>query len=102
MRSFPAFALVLLAASGRAEAEVPFSEARIFFELNHTDGDLGIHGLIDGGPWKWISIEDPRELTLMQVSAHNRLRSHGLTEIIFESAEPSFDELPPAARPGRC
>ena len=30
------------------EPEIPFDEARLFFELNDTDGDLGIHGLIDG------------------------------------------------------
>ncbi|MCP4874615.1 MAG: hypothetical protein GY896_03945 [Gammaproteobacteria bacterium] len=28
--------------------EVPFDEARLFLELNDTDGDLGIHGKIDG------------------------------------------------------
>ena len=41
--------------------EEPFDEARLFFELNDTDGDLGIHGLIDGEGWKWMSIESPDE-----------------------------------------
>jgi hypothetical protein len=27
-----------------------FDEAEIFFELNNTDGDLGIHALIDACP----------------------------------------------------
>ncbi len=30
------------------EDEVPFDVAQVFFELNNTDGDLGIHALIDG------------------------------------------------------
>lgn len=40
--------------SGAAEEgnEIPFSEAEIFFELNNTDGDLGIHSSIDGDAWK--------------------------------------------------
>lgn len=51
--------------------EIPFSVANVFLELNDTDGDLGIHALIDGQ------------------------RQQGLTELFFESAEPPFDELPP-------
>jgi len=38
--------------------EIPFSVANVFFELNNTDGDLGIHALIDGEPWKKLKIED--------------------------------------------
>ena len=43
------------------EDEIPFDVAEIFFELNNTDGDLGIHALIDGEAWKKLEIEDPRE-----------------------------------------
>jgi hypothetical protein len=75
--------------------EIPFDEANIFFELNHTDGDLGIHALIDGEPWKRLEIEDPRERELLDIRVTGRLRRQGLTEIFFESAEPTFDELPP-------
>ena len=32
--------------------EIPFADADLFFELNNTDGDLGIHALIDGEGWK--------------------------------------------------
>ena len=77
------------------ELEIPFEEAHVFFELNHTDGDLGIHSLIDGGPWAWIEIEDPYERRVLSVRASGRLRRQGLTEIFFESAEPTFDELAP-------
>jgi hypothetical protein len=75
--------------------EEPFDEASIFFELNDTDGDLGIHALIDGEPWKKLEIEDPRENEILDVKVSGRLRRQGLTEIFFESAEPPFDELLP-------
>ncbi len=76
--------------------ELPFSEAQLYLELNHTDGDLGIHGLIDGDAWKSLEIEGPGEQLLMNVWIRGNLRKQGLTEIFFESDEPSFDELSPA------
>lgn len=77
------------------EEEIPFGEARLFFELNDTDGDLGIHALVDGDEWKRLEIEDPNERQLLDVQVKGRLRKQGLTEFFFESAEPTFDELPP-------
>ena len=77
------------------EQEIPFEEARLFFELNDTDGDLGIHGLIDGDEWKRLEIEDPNDVRMLDVLVRGRLRRQGLTEIFFESAEPPFDELAP-------
>jgi hypothetical protein len=79
----------------RDNDEIPFAEAHIFFELNDTDGDLGIHALIDGEPWKQLKIEDPRERKILDIEVKGRLRRQGLTEIFFESAEPPFDELAP-------
>lgn len=73
-----------------------FSKSELFFELNNTDGDLGIHSLIDGGPWKRLEIEDPQERKILDVILTGRLRRQGLTELFFESAEPTFDELAPA------
>jgi hypothetical protein len=77
------------------EQEIPFEEARLFFELNDTDGDLGIHGLVDGDEWKRLEIEDPNDVRMLDVLVRGRLRRQGLTEIFFESAEPPFDELAP-------
>ncbi len=79
------------------EDELEFDVAEVFFELNNTDGDLGIHALIDGEPWKRLAIEDHRERKIMKVNARGRLRRQGITEIFFESAEPTFDELPAEA-----
>lgn len=73
------------------------SEAQLFLELNDTDGDLGLHASIDGGPWTSLEIEAPDERVLLNVVARGRLRTQGLTQLAFESAEPSFDELAPAA-----
>lgn len=75
--------------------EEPFEEARLFFELNDTDGDLGIHGKIDGDEWKYLEIEDPQDRKMLNAWVRGRLRRQGLTELFFESAEPTFDELDP-------
>jgi hypothetical protein len=77
-----------------AAAQLRFSEAEIYFELNDTDGDLGIHASIDGETWRDLQIEGPTG-TLLNISSQGRLRAQGLTQLFFESAEPSFDELDP-------
>jgi hypothetical protein len=83
------------AAANGEEQETPFDEARLFFELNDTDGDLGIHALIDGDAWKRLELDDPNDVNLLDVFVRSRLRKQGLTEFFFESAEPPFDELRP-------
>ena len=75
--------------------EEPFDEARLFFELNDTDGDLGIHGKIDGDEWSKLESEDPRDRKMLNIKVKGRLKRQGLTELFFESAEPTFDELDP-------
>ncbi|MDH3760673.1 MAG: hypothetical protein OEU50_06775 [Gammaproteobacteria bacterium] len=100
---YPRIPLFFLAAAMSASTlvvaddddEEPFDEARLFFELNDTDGDLGIHGKIDGDEWKYLEIEDPRDRKMVQIRIRGRLRRQGLTELFFESAEPTFDELDP-------
>lgn len=91
-------AVFLLSSAGAAPAgedEIPFDEATIFFELNDTDGDLGIHALIDGEPWRALEIEDPKGRTLLSINVQGRLRRQGLTEVFFESAEPPFKSTDP-------
>ncbi len=77
------------------EEAIPLDEANIFFELNHTDGDLGIHALIDGEGWKRLRIHDPHERRMLDIKVKGRLRRQGLTEIFFESAEPPFESDDP-------
>jgi hypothetical protein len=78
------------------EEEIPFDEANIFFELNDTDGDLGIHALVDGEAWKELEIEDPRGREMLDIRVKGRLKRQGLTEIFFESAEPPFESDDPS------
>lgn len=93
------------ASAGRPEAQrdpAPvLTEAEIFLELNDTDGDLGLHGSIDGGPWVSISVEGPDDRLLLEIISRGRLRNQGMTQLFFESAEPSFDELDPEKFFGR-
>ena len=67
-------AIVLLALSlaaplnwAAADDEVPFEVARLFFQLNNTDEDLGIHLIVDGEPWKNLEIDDPRDRRIFHV-----------------------------------
>lgn len=89
----------LLAASTLGVAsdhdELELDEAYLYFELNDTDGDLGIHGKADGDAWKRMKIEGPNDRNLLNIRVRSRLRRQGLTELFFESAEPTFDELDP-------
>jgi hypothetical protein len=91
-----ATALIASPAALSADNETPFSVAELFFELNNTDGDLGIHAKIGGDPWKQLTIESPDDRTILNILTRGSMRRQGLSELAFESAEPPFDELPPA------
>ena len=105
IRLFPvvlvAMAVAMLGVAGSVwaeedcEEELCYDETEIFFELNNTDGDLGIHSLIDGEGWKRLAMYDKRERRMLNVRVEGRLQRQGLTEFFFESAEPTFDELDP-------
>jgi hypothetical protein len=83
-------------ASPPVQAADKFEEAEVFLELNHTDGDLGIHAKVDGDAWKKMEIKDPNGVEILEVRGKGKLGRHGLTEIFFESEEPNFKKLPPA------
>jgi hypothetical protein len=90
-----AIASLTLGAATPAIRAAEFSEAELFFELNDTDGDLGIHASIDGGPYSKLRIRNPNERTILLLKARGRLARQGLTQLFLESAEPPFDELAP-------
>jgi hypothetical protein len=77
------------------ESELEFAEFEFYYELNNTDGDLGIHSLVDGGPWTQLAYEDLNGRSLIDVTLSGAMASQGLSEFFFESAEPTFDELDP-------
>ena len=89
-----AICLVFIAPVFADDEEEPFfEEAFLFFELNNTDGDLGIHAKIDGDPYKRLKIICEKKLLDLKVK--RSLRKQGLTELFFESAEPDFEEMSP-------
>jgi hypothetical protein len=90
------FGLAAGATNASAQPDNKFSVAALFFELNDTDGDLGIHAEIDGGTWTSLDIDGPGDVDLLEIVSHGSLNMQGLTQLAFESAEPSFDELDPA------
>lgn len=81
-------------AAQQAAATQPFAVAELFFELNDTDHDLGIHSAIDGGTWTSLDVKGPLH-PLLSIVSQGRLQSQGLTQLAFESAEPKFEELHP-------
>jgi hypothetical protein len=84
------------AAAGPIFGYLPFSVTKVFFEQNATDGDLGLHLKADGEGWERLILTDSRFRILADVRVRGNLGSViGLTEIFSESAEPSFDEMPP-------
>ena len=99
----PVVALIIVVAAPQAWAneEPEFEDGEIFFELNDTDGDLGIHGEVDGGPWKQVWVKNNRHRTLLNVIARGKLRRQLVTEFNFESAEPTFEDLDPDVFFGR-
>jgi len=81
-------------ASAKEKAKIPFSDARIRIEVNSTDGDSGLHVLLDAEGWRFVNIIDPKGKLIFVVGGGGSVRKTGLTELFFESAEPGFEELP--------
>jgi hypothetical protein len=105
LRMLPVFlisviALILAAAApdGWAKSEIPFSRVKMIIEFNSTAnegvGDVGVQVLLDGEPWQSLKIKSPNRRTILDIRAGMSLREQGLTELFFESSEPSLDEVP--------
>lgn len=73
---------------------ITLDDAEIIFELNATDGDLGIQIFLDGEPWNSIRIVSPDGKLFFEVKGKGNLRNFGLAELFSESNEPSFDDVP--------
>src|SRR5512139_790890 len=70
----------------------PFSEAKIIIEVNASAGDGGIQIFVDGEGWNRLEVFDPDGDKIVDVSANNSVGVTGITELFFESAEPSFED----------
>lgn len=84
---------------GQADAPGTFEVARVFFEMNATDEDLGLQLFLDGDGWRRVTVRDPGGNVALDISADGALGELGLTELFFESAEPSpeavLERFPP-------
>ncbi|MGI0016962.1 MAG: hypothetical protein ACREBU_26365 [Nitrososphaera sp.] len=74
-------------------AQIPFAFVRMFIEANSTDEDAGIQVHFDGEAWKNVKILGTRNEEVLEIEAESGLNKLGLTELRFESAEPSPAEV---------
>lgn len=82
-------------------ATVPFADAELFFELNSTDNDLGLQLFLDTDDgWKRVRVLDPARRDIILFETGGRLSRLGITELRFESAEPSPEEVLALFPPG--
>ena len=95
--------LLLFFLAGAAALVVPFparagqfEEARLYIEYNSTDNDLGFHVFLDAEDWKSVKIVNPAGVTLVEVNGKGPYGRPGLglSELFFEGAEPSLDDVP--------
>lgn len=77
--------------SGVSSEPVEFAEAKIFFEFNSTDLDLGTHIFFDAVGWNEVEVIGP-DGTIFEVENGGGLGVIGSTEVFTESAEPPLDE----------
>jgi hypothetical protein len=87
-----------LQAAGADEVDVsgattPFADASLFFEFNSTDNDLGLQLFLDAVGWKRVRVLNPARNEIVFLQALGKLSQLGITELRFESAEPSPQEV---------
>jgi hypothetical protein len=69
-------------------------DTAIFIEINDTDGDAGVQLFLDGEGWDSMRVFDPAGNKILDIRAAGSVGIQGITELFFESAEPSFEEQP--------
>ncbi len=80
--------------------QIPFDDAEAFFEFNTTDNDLGLQIFLDAEGWRMVKVSDPGKQKIVQIMAEGNLSELGITELRFESAEPSPAEVLALFPPG--
>lgn len=85
-------AVVTLQVGAPQVLALPLSAAQIRIEVNATDGDAGIQIFVDGEGWATLEVFDPNGAKVVEVFAKNNAEQQGITELFFESAEPSFED----------
>lgn len=77
-----------------AGGPIPLKFNKIYWEYNASANDLGVHVSLDGEDWKSLEIENPLGKVIFEVEGSGPYKTYGMTELFFEGAEPSLDEVP--------
>jgi hypothetical protein len=77
----------------KGATRIPFADAQAFFEFNSTDNDLGLQIFLDAEGWEQVRVMDPDRENVFHITAEGELATLGITELRFESAEPSPAEV---------
>lgn len=77
-----------------ASTVVPFSITRMIIEYNATDLDIGVQVFLDGGSYKRLKAFKPDGRKILDIRGESSLQKQGLTELFFESSEPTLAEVP--------
>ena len=88
-----AFGTELSAGDSSANAKVPFKAAKLIIEFNASAEDIGVQMFLDADPWKTINIIAPNGKLIFEVDGRTTVRKLGMTELFFESHEPSINDL---------
>ncbi len=98
-------AIVLACAGGGATPEearqdaaraapIPLKEAKLNIEHNATDLDTGFQGAVDSEGWQDLEVTSPDGSVVLRFEALGSLGSLGLTELFFETVEPTNAAVP--------
>lgn len=68
--------------------------SRLFIEYNESAQDLGFQVALDGEDWTSLRITNPDGKTIFAVKGSGPYGELGLTELLFEGAEPSLSDVP--------
>lgn len=80
------------AAIATSPKTIQFGQTRIIIEVNATAGDAGIQIFVDADGWRKLEVFDPKGQKIFDVLGSGSVGRQGVTELFFESAEPSFAE----------
>jgi hypothetical protein len=72
---------------------VPLKEAKLIIEHNATDRDTGFQGFIDSEGWRKLDVRGPGG-EVLSLEGRGSLARLGLTELFFETVEPTNADVP--------
>ena len=79
--------------AAETEDQTALDRAKFFIEFNATDNDMGVQADFGGPSWEAMEIVSPDGRKVFHVD-RGSLKELGLSELLYESEEPSLDDLP--------